>query len=92
MSEKNKKRWQMIGSSIIILAAVAILLPMLFNFVVGLGRLIITIIAILLVACAISLLQVKYRRRQHKAKQSAKQSEDTEATAPEQEAADKEQS
>ena len=66
MSEKNKKRWQMIGSSIILIAVAFILLPMLLNFAVGIGRLVLTILAILLVACAISLLQVKYRRRYRK--------------------------
>jgi multisubunit Na+/H+ antiporter MnhG subunit len=60
----NKKQWQIIGGSIILIAAVTIVLPALLNFAFALGRLIITIGLILLVTFGISVAIVKYKRRQ----------------------------
>ena len=60
----NKKQWQIIGGSIILIAAVTIVLPALLNSAFALGRLIITIGLILLVTFGISVAIVKYKRRQ----------------------------
>ncbi len=60
----NKKQWQIIASGIILLAAAAIVLPVLLGFVFALGRLIITIGIILIVTLGISVAMVKYKRRQ----------------------------
>ncbi len=62
----KKKHWQVIAGSIIVIAALAIVLPALISLVFGIGRLIITIWLIILVASAVSILQVKYKQKQLK--------------------------
>lgn len=60
----GKKRWQVIASSIILMATALILLPMLLSFILGIGRLIITIAFILFITLIVSRLIVKYKQKQ----------------------------
>jgi hypothetical protein len=62
----SKKHWQIIASSVILIATVAILLPMLLSFAIGIGRLIITIALILFITLIVSRLIVKYKQKNKK--------------------------